>query len=67
MKFDDLPSDVLYHIFKWAFRFHPSFQFCRAVGRLDSRIISDYPLMIVAYHMFLEYSCENEKSMLLFL
>ena len=62
MKFDILPEEILYHIFGWAYYHHPSFQFCRAVGRPIPRVISDYPLMVVSHQMLQEYQAEHESN-----
>ena len=63
MRFDELPPEVLHHIFGWAFYHHPSFQFCRAMGRLIPPVIRDYPLMVVAYHMLAEYQADHDSNL----
>ena len=61
--FDDLPADVLYHIFGWSFYDHPSFQFCKSVGRLIPRVISDYPLLVVSNQMTMELTRDCDRSL----
>ena len=61
--FEDLPDDVLYHIFGWSFYDHPSLQYCKSVGRLIPRVISAYFLLVVSSQMALELTRDCDRSL----
>ena len=60
--FDDLPNEVLVHIFLFAYAFHPSFQYCRGVGRLLAPVVRDYPLLVVSDVMLRELRAERDQE-----
>ena len=59
---DNLPNEVLVHIFLFAYAFHPSFQYCRGVGRLLAPVLRDYPLLVVSDAMLRELRTERDRD-----